>query len=323
MINKHLWSGLVAGLCVAVTVWGQGHAQNRPQRKITIGYVPAAYYLPIFVLKDQRLLERLGYEVDVKEYQRNTDMINDFTAGRLDMTAQSSLTMFPLEARFPDRFKFVYGQNNRSYAFVVPKDSPIRSLKDLEGKTIATWSSPTAQAAIQLTLRPIIHDQNRIIIQRVGFADLVALLREKKVDAVFSTDVYVAEAIREGIGRYLVQYPLPTYVVDPFFSGGGIISPSLVAREPQVAADIQAACDEAIAFIERSPAEARRLITKYAKAVAEADAMSAELDEFFPVARVDVSRAQFLADKLSDVGDLMERRINVNKLFLRLPKTRR
>jgi ABC-type nitrate/sulfonate/bicarbonate transport system substrate-binding protein len=277
--------------------------------------VRAAYYLPIFVLVNQRILERRGYVVELRPlYERNTDMINDFTAGRIDVTAQSCLTMFPLEARYPNRFKFIYGQNNKSYFFLVPPNSPIQSLGDLAGKTVATWTSPTAYLSIPLILRPLIGDPSQVKVNRVDVSSLNQVLADKQADAVFSTDVFISRAIRQGWGRYVTKTPPLEGVENPFFNGGGLINPKLAADEPRVASDIQAAFDEAISFIQSKPEQARALIPKYLKDVSNEDAERAPLDEFVPIAGVDMESAQRIADRLFKEGDL-DRRIDVRHLF--------
>lgn len=283
-------------------------------RRIRMGAVRAAYYLPFFVVKDQRLLEKLGYTVELTEYERNTDMLNDFTSGRIDVAAQSSLTMFPLEARYPDRFKFIYAQNNASYSFLVPRHSAVHSLRDLAGKTVGTWTSPTAYNSIRLVLRPLM-DPEQVRVQGVEISLLNQLLADKKVDAVLSTDVFVASALRLGYGAYLVKSPLRDYVQNPFFSGGGFVSPRLVAQDPQVAADIQLAFDEAVSFINEHNDRARALLPVYLKDVTLEDAQNAPLDDFLHMAQVDKGLAQQIANKLLSEG-LLEAPVNVAPLFL-------
>jgi ABC-type nitrate/sulfonate/bicarbonate transport system substrate-binding protein len=270
-------------------------------------------------VKEQRMLDRKGYLVDLQVYERNTDMVNDFTSGRLDVTSQSSLTLFPLEARYPNRFKFIYGQNNQSYSFIVPTSSSLQSLRDLADKTVVTWTSPTAYLSIRLVLKPLVADLRRVNIAGVQISDLNQMLADNKVDAAFSTDVFIARAIRKGWARYLSKDPLKDNVANPFFSGGGFVSPALIGSEPQVAADIQSAFEEAIDFIEKSPADARSLLPAYIKTIELEDALAAPIDEFVPVNRIDIDRAQRLADRLYDEGEL-ERRIDVQPLFFRRAK---
>jgi ABC-type nitrate/sulfonate/bicarbonate transport system substrate-binding protein len=140
------------------------------------------------------------------------------------------------------------------------------------------------------------------------------MLADKKTDAVFSTDVFIARAVRKGWGRVLSKEPLKDYVSNPFFSGGGFVSPSLIASEPLVANDIQVAFEEAIEFIDTNAAAARRLLPGYIKTIEEEDALAAPIDEFVPINRVDVERAQHLADRLYDEGEL-DKRIDVRPLF--------
>ena len=285
-----------------------------PQTKpiIRMGAVPAAYYLPVFVVQEKGLLKKRGYESTVAVSNSNTTMLDDFYVGDLDVTAQSSATMFPREANIPGRYKFIYGQNSRSYAFLVLKASPIKSMSDLKGKRIATWRSPTARLAVELCVQAFF-DPNDMIVEPMDFGNLNDALYEKRVDAVFSTDVFIAKAIRDGRAQYLEQFPLSKYVMDPFFNGGGFIQASIARDNPAQAKAIQEAFEEAIQFIHDNEREARLLMAKYVPAE-EADLLNAPIDEYIPNAKIDLGKAQELADILFARGQ-MEKRLDVRSLF--------
>lgn len=281
---------------------------------IRMGAVPAAYYLPIFVVQEKGFLKTRGYESRVEVFSANTNMMDAFLTGNLEIAAQSSGTLFPLESRQPNRFRFIYGQNNKSYSFIVAENSEIQSLKDLEGKKVATWPSPTAQLAIQLSVKPFF-DPSKVAIQPVEFKLLNQVLFQKEVEAVFNTDVFTAQAIRSGKARYLEQLPLPKYVMDPFFNGGGFINPKLITEDPKMAKAIKEAFDEAIQYINEHNEEARLLIAKpeYVPAEKE-DILAAPLDEYISVEQVNIEQAQRLADIFLE-KNMLAKKIDVSKLF--------
>jgi ABC-type nitrate/sulfonate/bicarbonate transport system substrate-binding protein len=131
-------------IAVGFVFTGDNGSAGEQKPVVRMGVVPAAYYLPVFVVQERGLLRKRGYTSKVEIFAKNTDMMDAFLEGNLEFTAQSSGTMFPLESRHPNRFRFIYGQNNKSYSFIVPTNSEIKSLKDLKGKRVVTWPSPTA-----------------------------------------------------------------------------------------------------------------------------------------------------------------------------------
>ena len=296
---------------------GFGGCREKPAAKhhITIGAVRAAYYLPEFVVYKNGYLAARGYDVELKIYERNTDMINDYLSGRLDVVAQGALTLFPMELRYGNRFLFVYGQNSSSYSFLVPQNSKISSLQQLQGKTIAIWTSTTADTAVKLVMLKAGGIQPKTI-DRVDISTLNLVLANKKADAVFTTDVFISQALREKWGKYLEPAPLTHYVLNPFFNGGGFITPELARREPKIAKDIQGAFDEAITFIDAHNQDARSMLPDFVKTVTLQDAAAAPLDEFVPIDKVDGASAQKLADLLQAQG-FLNSHLAVDPLFYR------
>jgi ABC-type nitrate/sulfonate/bicarbonate transport system substrate-binding protein len=294
-----------------------GGCREKPaaRRHITIGAVRAAYYLPEFVVYRNGYLASRGYEVELKIYERNTDMINDYLAGRLDVVAQGALTLFPMELRYGNRFLFIYGQNSSSYSFLVPQNSKISSLQQLQGKTVVIWTSTTADTAVKLILAKAGGIQPKTI-DRVDISTLNQVLSNNKADAVFSTDVFIAQALREKWGRYLEPAPLTRYVLDPFFNGGGFITPELASREPKVAKDLQMAFEQAIEFIGTHDQDARSMLPEFVKTVTLEDATKAPLDQFVPIAKIDGANAQKLADLLQAQG-FLNSHLSVDQLFYR------
>ena len=309
----------LAALTVTLTAFtsctdGRKPSTTGAPKVVKMGAVPSAFYLPIFVVQEQGLLKKRGYDSTVEVFNANTNMMDAFIAGNVDLAAQSSGTMFPLELKHPGLFKFVYGQNANSYSFIVKSNSPNNSLRDLNGKKIATWNSPTAKLTIELCLKPFF-DPSNVEIRQVDFKLLNQVLENGEVDAVFGPDVFPTQGVRSGKARYLESNPMPKYVLNPFFNGGGFVNANLIKESPELAGAVKEAFDEAIEFINSHNEEARRLMVKYVPAD-EQDLLTTPLDQFIPNEQVDMEKAQRVADIFSENG-LMNRKVEISGLFYR------
>lgn len=245
-------------------------------KTVTAAFVPAGYYLPFLVMENDGLLEELGYALKLNKFLDNTEMINTFLNGGLDVTAQSGFTMFPIAERHPGTFRFIYAQYNNSYFFVVPKDSSISSLKDLKGRNIGTWKSPTAVNFIRLILETVNlkydpqndPDDNDFHITRFGAGDLLFAMENQQCEVLFGFDVPVATLVHSGKFRYLVPDAVARLIPgdEPdarrVFNGGAFIHSNLMSRDPRKAAAIKQALYKALEVIRREPDRARTILAK-------------------------------------------------------------
>lgn len=286
---------IIAAVVAGIFLFQKGQKQeSETGEKIKIGVVPASYYLPIFVAKDKGFFEQNGFNAEVVIFNNNSDMLNAFLRGDIDVTAQSSGSLFPLEATSPRRFKFIYGQNELSYSFVVRTDSNIKSLADLKGKRIGTWPSPTPKVFIKLVLKKYF-DPKEVEVVPLDFKLLNQALEQKQVDALFNTGQFTEIGIQNGISKYLVKYPMRDEVINPTFSGGGIVSSELIKSNPQKAERIKKSFEEAIDYIQQNPNEARKTLLGFVS-VDEKIALTAPLDDYLKVDEINIDKAQELAD---------------------------
>lgn len=310
---------IIGALIIVAVVAGFFLLQRKPDRepntleKIKVGVVPAAYYLPIFVAKEKGFFAKNGLDAQIVFFNTTTDMLNAFLKGDLDVIAQSCGSLFPLEAISPGKFKFIYGQNNLSYSFVVRSDSNIKSLSDLKSKRIGTWPSPTAKVFVNLVLKKYFDPTKEAEIVPLDFKLLNQALEQKQVDAVFNTDIFTETGIQNKISKYLVRYPMRNEVIDPTFNGGGIVSAKLTKTNPQKVKKIKKSFEQAIDYINQDPKGARKTLLAFVS-VSEKIALSAPLDEYLKVDEINTTKAQKLADILYK-EKLMDKAINFSGLI--------
>jgi ABC-type nitrate/sulfonate/bicarbonate transport system substrate-binding protein len=305
---------IFAVIVIAFSVWVVQKIWFPPKPKgvIRLAGVPAAFYLPLMVAHDQALFERYGLKSEIVLFNNNNDMMNALLHGDVDLSGLGSGGSFSLEAQSPGRVRFVYGQNNRSYSFIVPKDSRIEKLEDLRGKKIGTWPSPTPRVCLHLILDGRIGKDGFEIVP-VEFRFLNQAMKRGDVDALFNTDVFTQQAIQSGEARYLSKVPLEEYVRQPFFNGGGLITRDLERRKPQIYHTILQVVEDAVQFIRDHEEEARSSLVKHI-GVNEEVAAQAPIDQFILLSEVDLSAAQEVADILYQHG-AVPKKVEVGPMF--------
>ena len=284
------------------------------KEKLKVGFVPAAFYLPLTVAMKKGFFAEEGFEPEYVRFESVNDQLLALVKGDIDVSAVGSAGGFALEARSPSSIKFVYGQDLHSYSFVVSSVSNITSIKELEGKKIGTWPSPTSKLLVGLVTSKFFNSSTMEISQ-LDFKLLNEALAKGEVDALFSPDVYTEAGIQKGISKYLEKDPIPKYVLNPFFNGGGIVSAKLVKENPEKAKRIQKALEKSIRYINNSPEEARKTLNAYFP-VEETVALNAPIDSFYTLAEANLTNVKEVEGLFYKEG-LLQKEVNASQLFLK------
>lgn len=307
--------GLVAASCTQ-DAREAGESAARPVVKAA--FVPAGYYLPFLIVEADSLLEKRGYSLELVRFNDNSHMVNLFINRGLDVAAQSALTMLQVLEEHPDQsFKFVYGQYAQSYAFVVPVNSPYRSLDQISGETIATWRSPTAVAFISLLLGPRGLTQGEDYqVARYGATEWAPALENGVQDIAFGFDVVLEGLVQSGQFRLLEQNALSSLLSpNRVFNGGGFIHESLIGEDPAKAEAIREAFLEAVSIINEEPDRARRVAGRRL-GLPESTVLSALFDEYSPIDSIMIDAAYALEDLMLREG-LLGTRVVEEAIFWR------
>ena len=178
-----------AGIALAA-----GAASAEPV-KIRMAYVvPVANWASILFEKPG-LAQHMGksYTLEVTHYQGTPPQITALANGELDIAdlAFSSFALAVQNAGMSDlrviADEFQDGvEGYYSDEFFVLKDSPIKSVKDLKGKVLATNA---AGSAVDIVMRSMLRkngldDGKDVSVVEVAFPNMYAMLSQKKADAI-------------------------------------------------------------------------------------------------------------------------------------------
>jgi NitT/TauT family transport system substrate-binding protein len=179
----------LAAMALAVSL---GAARAEPV-KIRMAWVAPVSNWASIVLEKQDLAKHLGksYTVEAIRYAGTPPMMTAIATGELEI-ANLAYSTFPLAVQnanlddlrvIADEFQDgVTGYATNEWA--VLKDSPIKEIKDLKGKVIATNSAGSAVdiAARAMLRKAGLEDKRDYTIIEAPFPTMKAMLQEKKVD---------------------------------------------------------------------------------------------------------------------------------------------
>ncbi len=160
-ILRRLGVGFVFG-AIFFSLTGIAHAADAARARYTLAIVP--YQLPLTAHKDwipvaKYLSERVGADIELRVYRSFPSFETELFQGVPDFAFINPYHQVMAHRRH-GYIPLVRSNENLQGILVVPRDAPVRSVKDLEGKAIV-FPSPNAFAA-SLYLRAILTEREKI-----------------------------------------------------------------------------------------------------------------------------------------------------------------
>ncbi len=233
--------------------------------KILIGFWPIASGLPLYVGLERGIFKEAGLQVEGAKFASAQQVAEAMIAGRIHGSANgtASAALGLAEITSPNLFKIICSNpSNRSLVldeFVVPKDSPVKSIAELAGKKVA--SGPGIQ---NVTLAKIILEKNGITnpqVVELPIGQHVPALAAGQIDAAYTLEPTGTAGRLKGLTRVLEPGVIARYVLGdpdaPWFGGSASITTAFMKDKPDLARRYVAAYAKAVDWVRKNPAESR------------------------------------------------------------------
>lgn len=237
--------------------------------KVTIGHLAVVPSLPTYVAMEKGFFTDEGLDVELVPFQSGTAIIDALVSGRIDANCMSAITGHWFAAQgAPDKFKIflVYAADSNvdnTMVVVVKQDSPLKDLKDLQGKKVGHFPGPTSMALARAIIRTQI-DPEKVTFAEIPPPTLIAALAAGQIDAYFSPEPFGMIAVYQGVGRYLMQSPCTLLGLKKGIVGGAFsFSARFLQERPEVAKKVKAAIEKGVDYIKTNEEEARGYLPKY------------------------------------------------------------
>ncbi len=222
--------------------------------------------LPFFIAEEKGLFEKAGIKYKKISIASSNQMVETLISGHADIIAESSIipALFA-ETKSAGKTKiFALSDFSSTPPFdyiLVKKDSPIKSLKDLEGKNIAVYPGSTATSFMKYFL-----NKNGVNTSTVRFTPMLPSMHIVALNSGSVDASHIYEPIAS-IG--LLQGLTPLY--DSVYSsiqkdsplGVSLFSTDFVTKYPLKAAKIEVIFKEAMQFMRDNEEETRNILAKH------------------------------------------------------------
>ena len=244
------------------------HSLSFAQAKGKVGYMKIVDNAAMFVGMDKGFFKAEGLELETVPMAGGAVIVQGVTSGDLQIGWTNVISLYQAHVEGFD-FKLVAGGatnvkgTNESHTLQVLKSSPIKSAKDLEGKTVAV---NTLSNIVQLMAMAWI-DKNgansgRVKFVEVPFPQMEAGLVAGKVDAISVHEPFATAAVQKGQTRVLA-HPW-SEVIPKFLIASWFASEKWIQKNKEMVQAFIRAINRGIDAIHADPEGSRNSMVKWA-----------------------------------------------------------
>lgn len=207
---------LVAAAIVSLVVVGgcgpkAGRVEKQQTPTVKVGYMPIAECLPLFVAVEQGYFDQVGLKVELVQFPGGAPTLEALGAGSIDLAFSNLVSL--IFARVGGRdFVAVWGatmenETHKIHGLVVRKDSSLRKLADLRGKTIAVNTLKNIDELLLLeALGKYGVRSTEVKLLEVPFPRMSTVLQNEDVDAIGVVEPFLTVSTTEQSGRVISDY---------------------------------------------------------------------------------------------------------------------
>lgn len=297
MFNRKLRFSIVFALVMMMAVLSACSSQpNEAVTTVRIGTQPWIGYGPWWIAKEKGLFEANGLTVELVDFIEDKEVNAAFASGNMDAANLATHTAIKLFAAGVDlRIVLLEDASYEADAILAP--SSVTSIADLCGKKVAYEEGTTSDLLLNYALL-----QNGVELSELEpifmpASDAGATLIAGQVDVAVTYEPYISAALAENTDLRLLY----TAAERP-----GLISDVLVVRadlDPDITAKLLKVWDEALAFYNENPDEAREIIARNVGSTPEELVTAFDGVKFYSLAE---NKVLFAGDLMSTLEDVLE-----------------
>ncbi len=258
-------------ISLMILLFGTFSTLSIAQQKMKMGLFIASSALPYFIAKERGYFAAEGLDVEGVPLATQPLVVQGIVTGDLDAGSNLlSLEGANINSIRPDTLKYIsLNCQNVKYqleAYVVPVNSPIKTLAELKGKRIMSAPGPGNLFVAKGVLKAVGLDEKDYQMQEQQMSVHIGALQSGQYDAVYTLEPIVSMMVSQGIGRKLESGVIAKYMLGKpdacAVLGGGVLSSKFIKEYPQAAERFARAWAKALNDGNNDP-KARDLLVKY------------------------------------------------------------
>ncbi|MFF7446485.1 MULTISPECIES: ABC transporter substrate-binding protein [unclassified Streptomyces] len=271
--------GLGAALIVLVGVAGCGSSDSGTSGSSTtggsgtttvkVGIVPIVDVAPLYLGQQKGFFSSRGIKVEMIAAQGGAAIIPGVVSGQFEFGFSNTTSLMVAQVKKVPVKSVVNGAASNGKvgadvtAVMVRKDSPVKTAKDLAGRTVAVNTLQNiGSTTVRESVRKVGGDPSKLKFVEIPFDQMPAAVDDGRVDAAWMGEP--AQTVAKAQGARVVASPFaetdPRLTVATYFT-----STQLAQRDPDLVKRFAEAMAESLRYASAHPDEARQTLTTYTK----------------------------------------------------------
>lgn len=258
----------VGAAATVVTPWARAQARE----KVKLSWLPIMQTTALYVAVQDKLFEKAGLDVELVQFQNPNQIIDSLVANQADAGAPGAAAGITTlaESRYPGTFK-VFGLQGGGIkvkrvndALIVKNGSPIKTFKDLRGKSLGHLPGIQWRTISRHMLRVNGLDPDKDVrLQEIAVGLHVPSVVAGSIDATLSLEPVGSIAVASGEATQALVNPCSEAIADPFYSGVSVLTTKFLKERPQVARKLVDVLDQATRVANAEFDRVRPYFSKY------------------------------------------------------------
>jgi len=262
---------LFLGLAVSSTTGLFMQSTAKETLKVRMGGTPIANGLPVYMAIDKGYFKEAGIDMEYTKFEAPNQLIDALLQNKLDFTFTGSPLGIAAVADYKNPGKMKLYMINEgtieqpTSALLVPKDSNISSVSDLNGKKLGIFggSLQWKLLATYLLEKNGLQADKDVTLVELATAAQVSTLAAKQVDALLALEPVTTIAQSTNAGKMLQNGAMEKTLSNPLVIGAGIVNTDFAKNHPAETKMIIEIINKAAKEMEQNPSEARKYLKNY------------------------------------------------------------
>jgi NitT/TauT family transport system substrate-binding protein len=236
--------------------------------KLAVAAIPIVDVAPLYLGKAKGFFAEQNLDITVQSTQGGAQAVPGVVSKQFQFAFANVISLLlahskglPLKVIAAGNFST--GKAEDFGGIVVPAGSPVKSMKDLEGKTVSVNQvNNIVGVAVRAAMRKAGGDPDKIKLLEIPFPEMPAALGQKRVDAACVVEPFLSVARSQGatVLSWNFADTAPTLMIAAYFTHR-----EYAQSNPDVVKRFTAAINKSLSYAAEHPDEARAILLTYTK----------------------------------------------------------
>ncbi|HEY6255948.1 MAG TPA: ABC transporter substrate-binding protein [Xanthobacteraceae bacterium] len=237
--------------------------------KVTVGVIPIVDVAPIYLGVAKGFFTKQNLDVTLQTAQGGAELVTPVMTGQREFGFSNISSLLIAQTRGLDIVAVAAGASSTGEAgrdfgaIIAPPDSPLKSAKDLDGKTVAVNNLKNiGDTSVKAAVRKAGGDDSKMKFVELAFPDMPAALANKQVDAAWIVEPFLTVAKEQGakVLAWNLIDTAPNLMIAVYFTSG-----KYAKEQPDTVKRFSAAMNEALAYADSHSDEVRAIVPTYTR----------------------------------------------------------